>query len=177
MTEKNLFLVGDSLIEFCDWQSLIPGHRVVNLGRSGETVAELLGRLPAILARRPAPHWLLLAIGTNNVCMEDFAFLPDYERLLASCRTTLPDTAVTVNSLAPVALPYLAPNVTARLNGLLRDLALRKGVDFLDVHASLTGLDGQPLPGVLSLDGVHLASQGYRLWAEAIRRHLQTIFP
>ncbi|MDH5299558.1 MAG: GDSL-type esterase/lipase family protein [Desulfobulbaceae bacterium] len=174
---KNLFFVGDSLIEFYDWQPLFPGHRVSNLGRAGDTVRELMERLPAILTLAPPPDWLLMMIGTNNVCMEDFAFLPDYETLITRIRNRLPHAALTVNSLLPVTLPYLAGNVTARLNQLLREMAVRCGVRYLDALTPLTGDSGTVLPGVLFPDGVHLARRGYDLWGDAIHRHLLELFP
>jgi len=175
MPRPTLFLVGDSLIEFCDWQSWLTELHAINLGRAGETVGELLARLPEILALRPPPDSLLLMTGTNNVCREDFAFLTDYETILRQCRAALPDTMITVNSLLPIALPYLASNVTARLNSLLRELATRQGAAYLDAHAALTDAGGLPLAGALSPDGVHLGQRGYQLWIETLHTHLQSL--
>ena len=177
MKTRTLFFIGDSMIEFCDWQSCFPLHRTVNLGQSGETVNGLLSRLPGLLALRPRPHWLLLMTGTNNVCMEDFAFLPDYETIIDRCRTALPEAVITVNSLLPIALPYLAGNVSGRVNDLLRAMAQRLQVDYLDAHAALLDRAGQPLAGVLAPDGVHLSPRGYQLWAATLQHHLQLLLP
>ena len=171
----NLFLIGDSLIEFFDWQHRFPEHRVVNLGRSGETAAELLARLPSTLTLQPPPDWLLLMTGTNDVCMEDFSVPAVYEQIIKSCQAQLPTTIITVNSLLPIALPYLAANVVPRLNDLLRDLTMKQEVHFLDGYAALTDPTGLPLANVLAADGVHLEEPGYQLWATQVEKHLQTI--
>ncbi|MDH4320777.1 MAG: GDSL-type esterase/lipase family protein [Desulfobulbaceae bacterium] len=171
----NLFLIGDSMIEFFDWRPCFPDHRVVNLGRSGETTAELLARLPAILALQPAPDWLLLMTGTNDVCMEHFAFPATYARILATCKTLRPQAEITVNSLLPIALPYLAADTVPRLNGLLRALTSAPKTHFLDGYAALSDRTGKIRPGVLAADGVHLSDHGYQLWGNALQHHLSSL--
>ena len=171
----NLFLIGDSMIEFFDWRQCFSGHRVVNLGRAGETAGELLARLPGILALQPAPDWLLLMTGTNDVCMENFAFPATYAKIIATCSAQYPQAEITVNSLLPIALPYLASDTVPRLNGLLRELALAHTIHFMDGYAALADQTGLPRPGVLAADGVHLTDRGYRLWGEALRQHLDAL--
>jgi len=173
----NLFFIGDSMIEFFDWQQRFPEHRAINLGRCGETTAELLARLPAILSQQPPPDWLLLMTGTNDVCMENFAFPADLTRIITTCRTQLPTTVITVNSLLPLSLPYLAANVVPRMNDILYDLTTKEGGGFLDGHAALTNSAGLPLPGVLAVDGVHLQEHGYQLWATEVEKHLLSALP
>ena len=173
----NLFFIGDSMIEFFDWQQRFPGHRVVNLGRSGETASELLARMDNILSLQPPPDWLLIMTGTNDVCMEDFTFPAVLGRIIETCQNILPDTTITVNSLLPISLPYLAPDTVPRINAILEELAASRDVHFLNGHRALTTSSGVLLPGVLAVDGVHLEDQGYRLWADAVGTHLASIFP
>ena len=173
----NLFFLGDSIIEFHDWQKEFPDHRAVNLGRAGETAEELLARLDTILALQPPPDWLLVMTGTNNVCMEDFTFPSTIAEIIESAQARLPATTITVNSLLPIELPYLAENTVARTNAIIQEIATSRHVHFLDGHAALTDQSGHIRPGVLSLDGVHLGEYGYRLWALEIEKHLQTLLP
>jgi len=44
MTAKRLLFIGDSLIEFFDWQGRFSDCLVKKLGRAGETVQEILAR-------------------------------------------------------------------------------------------------------------------------------------
>ncbi|MDH3360249.1 MAG: GDSL-type esterase/lipase family protein [Desulfobulbaceae bacterium] len=171
----NLFFIGDSMIEFFDWQQRFPEHRVVNLGRSGETTSELLARLDTILALQPPPDWLLLMTGTNDVCMEDFTFPSVLDQIIDSCIRKLPETIITVNSLLPINLPYLAADVVPRVNAILEELAASQNVNFLNGHQALTDPSGLLLPGVLSADGVHIEDRGYRLWADEVDKQLQAI--
>ena len=57
MTKSNyqkIMLVGDSMIEFFDWQGRFPDLEVRNLGRSGESVEELRIRAQNIVERYDA---------------------------------------------------------------------------------------------------------------------------
>ena len=167
----DLLFVGDSLIEFHSWQAAFPAHRVENRGRAGETVAELLARARRLTARRPAPDWLLLMSGTNDLIREEYDFLPAYEVLLDHLRSAFPSTRIAVNSLLPIRLPWLAPSAVPRMNRELAALAARKEALSIDAYARFLD-SGAPLESLLLEDGVHLREAGYRLWAEAIAGHL-----
>ncbi|HSR35845.1 MAG TPA: GDSL family lipase, partial [Desulfurivibrionaceae bacterium] len=78
MATPQLIFLGDSLIEFCDWRTYFPDQPIINLGLAGETVQELRQRIDRLDGRLQSATWLLLMIGTNNVAMEEYGFLPDY---------------------------------------------------------------------------------------------------
>ena len=167
-TYETVMLVGDSMIEYCDWQQEFTDRKMINLGRSGETVAELLHRLPYIVRRSPAPDLILVMIGTNNVAMEDFSFGPTYQEILQLFGKAYPAAVLVVNSLLPMALPYLAPDTVPRINVSLREIAQGHNARYLDVWREMTTPAGHPLPNVLA-DEVHLTGNGYRIWAAALK--------
>ncbi|HDH01537.1 MAG TPA: GDSL family lipase, partial [Nitrospirae bacterium] len=53
MHTKDILFLGHSLIEFFDWQTRFPDHRVASLGVAGETVEGLLSRLDGIIKEYP----------------------------------------------------------------------------------------------------------------------------
>jgi lysophospholipase L1-like esterase len=163
----DLLFIGDSLIEFYDWQSAFPAHRIENLGRAGETVEELLARAPQVTASRPAPDGLLVMSGTNNLAGEDYGFLPGYEKVLGHFGAAFPATRIAVNSLLPLRLPWLSSSAVPRLNEGLAALAARKGSLFIDAYSTFLAAD-RPLDALLFEDGVHLRPAAYRLWAKVI---------
>lgn len=165
---KNLLFIGDSLIEFFDWQGCFPGCRVENLGRAGETVQELLARAPAVLQRQAAPTWLLIMSGINNVAREDYGFLPAYEELLQQLRAKWPATILTVNSLLPVRLPWVAADLLPQLNNLLRAMAARQEALFLNGYDHFLDQNGLADGRFLMEDGVHLSAAGYARWGALV---------
>ena len=49
---EKVLMLGDSLIEWGDWESLLPEYKIINRGYAGETVGGLAGRLAGLLRRR-----------------------------------------------------------------------------------------------------------------------------
>ena len=175
MTERKfhkLMLVGDSMIEFFDWQDRFPDRDVRNLGRSGESVEELQVRASAIVERHGAPDLVLIMIGTNNVAMENFNFLPPYEGVLETFTEAYPKATLVINSLLPMELNYLAPDTVARVNSSLKSLAASADALYLDVWSAMVDKTGQIMEDILE-DEVHLSLQGYRVWAAELEKFLE----
>lgn len=160
---KLLFL-GDSLIEFYDWQARFPSHTAINAGLAGETVTGLLASLPRLLRRCPDPDRVFLMIGANNLLMEDYAFLPDYERILVELTTIIAPERITITGLPPFMASHLAPSAIPRMNAGLHQLSLAKKTAFLDLFSAFN-TEAQTAAACFSDDGVHLSDLGYAIWS------------
>lgn len=169
---RRLMLVGDSMIEFFDWQDRFPGREVENLGRSGESVEELQVRALSIVDRHEAPDLVLIMIGTNNVAMENFNFLAAYEGILDTFQEAYPAATLVVNSLLPMELNYLAPDTVARVNSSLKSLAATANALYLDVWSAMVDKSGAVLEDILE-DEVHLSFHGYRIWSAELEKFLE----
>lgn len=162
-----LCFLGDSLIEYYDWQARFPGAAVCNLGVAGETAPELLARLSSLGATMVKADGVILMTGTNDLLM-GVDFLSAYARIIGRLQKTLPTAVLLVNSIMPMSLPWLAPNLIALTNARLEELALRHKIGYLD------GCRFLPSSAPLFLDdGVHLSQHGYALWSAAIEKHLR----
>lgn len=169
---RKILFVGDSLIAYCDWQHHFPGLSCVNLGLPGETVAGCCHQVPQILSRHPQADLVVLMIGTNNLVMSDFAFLADYERLLADLHAGYPEATIVVCSLLPLALAWLAPGAVERLNDLLKELANQDWCVYLDICESFTAGDTS---SCFVEDGIHVSAEGYRRWSALLADWLKTL--
>jgi len=160
--------IGDSLIAMGDWQEMFPGVFVDCRGVAGETVAGLLARLESIIADIDPPDLVFIMTGINDVAMEDFAFMDSYGKVIELLAVRYPQARIVVNSLLPVQLPWLSAEVVPKVNTMLRRLAERMAVVFLDIYRNFTDDEGRPVGQYYLGDGVHLSAQGYRVWAEAL---------
>ena len=169
-----LFL-GDSLIEYGDWDVLLPEFVVDNGGQAGETVEGLAARLAAEISAANEPDHLLLMSGTNNLLMGDTLFPTILESMLQPIGALLPQATVTINSLLPMDSAWLPADAVTAANRALCRIAKQGGVHFLDIHRLfLDQCSGGPR-GCLAPDGVHLSAPGYSLWAQGLRTHFKSL--
>ena len=166
--QKTLVFLGDSLTEFFDWQRRFPGSRVLNLGIAGEPVEGLLDRMDEVLASVDMPDFIFLMTGINNIAADDHDFLGPYREILSALRSSFRDTTVVVQSILPVALPWVDNKAIERTNVLLKELAKECNADYLGLSRFFYGDEGVAVAEYLLGDGVHLSPRGYETWAKAV---------
>lgn len=172
MTKTDLF-IGDSLIEFFNWQKRFPDRQVYNFGSAGETAEGLLARLPKILSRIQSPDLIMIMTGTNNLAMEDYGFLHTYEKIVDLLRDNYEGTTIAMTSLLPIELFFLGEAVP-RVNRKLKDIAKNKNILYLDLYPLFLDENSKAITSYYEFDGVHLSEAGYEVWAKALEN---SIFP
>lgn len=170
---KHLLFIGDSLIEFFNWQERFPDKKVYNFGSAGETAEGLYARLPNIIARLQSPDLVMIMTGTNNIAMEDYGFLATYEKIIDILQDRYEETTIVITSLLPIDLFFLGEAVP-RVNKRLQDIARHKNVAYLNLYPLFLGEDSKPISSYYEADGVHLSVKGYEAWAQTLEN---TVFP
>jgi lysophospholipase L1-like esterase len=170
MQMKRILFIGDSLIEFFDWQARFPGHTVATLGRAGETVEGLLSRIKAITMKHPSPDLVFIMTGINNAAMEDLGFLDAYGKIMDHLSASCPGARIFVHSLLPTLLPWISNASLREVNRSLARMAEEKGGEFIDLYRRYVDGEGVAVKDYLLPDGVHLSDQGYAVWAETLEK-------
>lgn len=178
-TRKKLLMLGDSLVEWGNWTSLLPDFQVINRGIAGEHTEELSARLvseiDAVVDAGIEPEYILIMTGTNNLLMGSFYFPVILGSMLPRLITLCPQSTITLNSIMPMQIRGLRQESITAANSELFEVAQQSGCHFLDTTASF---NAQCLPvtkpGFLN-DGVHLSTRGYQVWAGAIKKHLTAL--
>ena len=165
----NILFIGDSLIEWGNWDVLLPHRRIINRGRAGETTGELAGRLFAELRAAGEIETLFIVSGTNDFLMGDYYFPEIYKTMLPRISLMAPSIKVVVNSLFPYRVPGVSLADTAAVNAELATVVQASGYVFLDVLHRLAAAKGE----IFSPDGVHLGDEGYLRWAGEIEECLK----
>ena len=169
---SNLVFIGDSLTQWCDWERRFPRHQVTNLGISGETVEGLLARRERIHGAVENPDYLFLLTGINNIANEQYDIIPSYREFVRNLTTWYKNTTMVVQSILPVQLTWIDNTVIRETNKQLEQIAREFSADYLDVYRLFVDQKGNPKKGLLSDDGVHLASKGYDVWVKEVERFL-----
>lgn len=174
---QHIVMLGNSLTERGAWADLLQDSLVVNRGIGGDCVAGMTARLGAIVAGKPRA--LFLMAGVNDLIFSRItpeALLGQYERLLDAIRNASPRTTVFIQSLLPLDEvqneEYFAGK-NARIeafNALLRDMARRRGLDYIDIRSRMVR-DGK-MPAEYTVDGIHLNAAGYAVWVDVLRPYL-----
>lgn len=160
MSESVVF-VGDGLSAGARWEDRLPDFDVHNLGVSGDTTDEVIGRLDAVIESDPAA--VVLQVGTNDVGWNrsDEYIVRNIETILWTLRKQLPGSRVLVQSVPPRELEYVP--LIKSVNRHLRQFAPTVKARYLDLWPALAAPDGT-LSAEWSTDRLHLTDAGYVVW-------------
>jgi len=167
-----ILFIGHSLIEFFDWQSRFPEHRVINLGVAGETVRGLLSRTERIINDFPSADMIFLMTGLNDLAMENLNFLDPYKVIINRLKGAYPDVIIFVHSLLPTLVEFISNDLIKMINKSIREIAIDTGAVYIDIYGLFVNRDGRPIRRYFLDDGVHLSNQGYTLWANLLERRI-----
>lgn len=140
----SIVMLGDSHTEFVNWRALLSCGGVANAGVGGNTTAQMVERLPQVLAA--APRLVFLMAGTNDALQH---VDPEVSRAnIHSIAAFLAAHGILVAILPPPPLPSARREI-----------------------AAITALATVAIPfadGDLLEDHVHLRRSAYAKWRDAI---------
>lgn len=172
---RTVLLLGDSLVQYGDWQELLPGYQCFNQGVEGETVGGLAARLGWEVERVSEPDHIVIMSGTNNILMEDRSFPVIFETMLPRLILLEPEADISVVGIAPMRLPWVKEDLLLEVNKELQEKVVDAGGRFLDVTPDFE-MHCRPVGNPCFLmDGVHFSPHGYRVLGGAVRGHLESI--
>jgi lysophospholipase L1-like esterase len=167
-----LLFIGDSLIEYFDWQERFPMHAVYNMGIAGETVYDLYARIEVVFGQVDDPDLVFVMSGINNLATGSKNFIPSYRELVRKLKGHYVSSSIIVQSLLPVLFSWISNNDIRDMNIQLKKMAEEEDVLYLDIHSLFLGPGGAPVREYLLDDGVHISEKGYQIWAEEIEKLL-----
>ncbi|MCL7487850.1 MAG: GDSL-type esterase/lipase family protein [Desulfobulbaceae bacterium] len=168
---ETVLLLGDSLIEYGDWELLLPGYRTSNRGLAGETAGGLAARLIDEVNSMEDPDQIVVLSGTNDLLMGDHTFPEVFTTMLPRLRNFCADAGIIVVGLAPIPMVW---DSAQQINTRLEQIAQASGCRFLDLFDPFA-LQCRPAGNPCFLmDGVHFSPHGYRVLAAALADALQT---
>lgn len=172
---KTLLMLGDSLVEWGDWEILLPQYNVINRGVAGEEVEGLSVRLADDAMAAGTPEHILIMAGTNNLLMGNLFFPAIFTTMLVRLQQLCPESVITVNAILPMDIPDLNKESIKKANQELRQITENAACHFLDLNSAYT-THCLPITKPCFLDdGVHLSTRGYQVWAREINAHVQSL--
>lgn len=170
---KRLLFIGDSLIEYFDWEARFPDHEVYNFGVAGETLKGLSLRLGRVLEQISSPDYLFIMSGINSLAMGHTDIDDTYRKIISGIKHSSAQSRICIHSLLPVDFPFIDNEEIRKTNLALKKIAREEGCMYLDLNSLFTGRDMKPVAGYLLEDGVHVSGKGYGVWSEEIEKLLE----
>jgi len=155
-----IVFVGDSLIQYLDWNELLGRQDIVNRGIGGERTGDVLKRIDDILTLEPRQIFLL--VGINDV-MNDVPTEKIHANYTAILER-LTDGGIPVICLSVIKGRDVAKNaVIDRVNSDIHQAANQYNAHFIDLNAYI--VMGDFISPEYSYDGLHLRGKAYRVIA------------
>lgn len=120
--------------------------------------------------------YILLGANGLNWTTPDNLIVGYYE-LVDQLMRVNPDTYIILQSIPPVtaataaARPSYTQETVEYYNSLVKNLAMEKGIYFLDVYSAFVQEDGYLSTDIAAPDGMHLTPSGYKVWFDYISTH------
>lgn len=179
VVKNAIVFLGNSITDSAEWFEMLGNKKCINRGISADVTEGVLLRLEAVTKLRPAKIFLMIGINDLSLNMTVEEVTANYRKILDRIKSETPRTKVYIESLLPVnPATGMALNHTNKtrlimdLNNQLKRLALEYGHTYIDLF-SLMADSNNHLPRSLSIDGLHLTWEGYRIWTEAIRPYVK----
>lgn len=174
--QKNeIVFLGNSITEGGKWQELVPKKNVINRGISGDVTYGVIARMDEVLAAKPAKIFILIGINDMKRGTPKEVILSNYRKIIRKVREQSPATKIFVQSILPInkaMLPAsyakLSNPAILEINNQLKEICKTEQLNYVNLHEVFAGADGE-LKKELSIDGLHLRSAAYILWAGYLR--------
>lgn len=195
-TQENIhggtFLIGDSITEMWDYVDSDNNKYtsylktpIINRGIAGDITYGVVNRMGNIISESPNSAFLL--IGTNNLGWGTAAainrIIPDIDNiigllLMANCKvylqSLLPYNPNYQSAITSVLASRNSQHIPT-INQALYNLSIAKYKDkitFIDLYPHFLDSSGLYLDVQYSIDGLHLSSSGYKVWANILNQYL-----
>lgn len=165
--QRDIVMLGDSLIEGTDWSAHFPNTTSANRGIGGDTTLGMVNRLDSVLSVKPRKVFIMA--GINDLSWYGWPVVEVFDRYKQLIdRLARAKTKVYVQSTLFVG-PAFPPAVNvsvADLNNRLRDYCRRGHCTFVDLNPALAAAGALDLR--FTADHLHLNADGYAIWAKDI---------
>lgn len=184
--QRQIVFIGDSITDLCpldDYYNDLP-LAVYNRGIGGDTTAGLLKRLDvSVLQIKPSKVVLLIGANDINGGISEQEILKNQKKILEIIAENLPETQVYLISIIPQnhdIETYSEINVDKtttiimNINEKLEEISKEyNNVTYIDLFSALEDKN-HFLNKEYSNDGIHLNGNGFEVWKDILKPHLES---
>lgn len=181
ITPKTTVMLGNSLTENAgDWGARLGMKNIVNLGISGDDVPGIYERLHQILPYHPARIVLMEGINDVSHHLSNAEIAHSVAATVDRIRRESPSTKLILQSLLPINEEFKRfknlegkTDSVPEINKMLEAIAKEKGIEYINLFPLFTEGNTNVLKKSLTVEGLHLNEEGYKIWSEELKKHLK----
>jgi len=169
-----ILFVGSSSIRMWDLKKSFPKLQTINRGFGGSRLEDSVFYADEIILPYK-PKTVAVYAGDNDIKAEytPERILEDFREFVGKIRAELPETKILYIAVKPSLSRWnLIKEVRATNQLIQKECNSITNCEFLDIDTPMLGKDGKPRKELFKKDGLHLNDEGYQIWAEVIRPHL-----
>lgn len=177
-SRKDIIFLGNSITAGTDWSELLGNPNCRNRGISGDITYGILARLDEVTEGQPAKIFLLIGINDIQHNTPDSIIISNYRKIVQTIKSASPRTKIYVQTLLPVNNTftqfknhYNKDEHIAAVNDGIRKIAAEEKVTCIELNKSFQDSEGE-LDKKLTMDGLHLNAEGYKIWAGILKSYL-----
>jgi lysophospholipase L1-like esterase len=177
LQKGRVIFLGDSQVEYGDWQKLLAVPTIVNRGVGGDNTFGVLDRLDDVIARSPSRLFLVVGINDISQNIPESVILKNIFTIIQRVKAGWPGTSIYVHSIFPtndhVRQEYPAAfgknAIVTSVNRQIQSAAKAHGFTYLDLATTLTDAQGNLDEQYAQPDGLHLNAKGYQAWTQFLK--------
>ena len=179
----DIVMLGNSLTEYAgDWNVLLKARHIRNRGIAGDDAEGIYHRLIQILPGKPKAIFLL--VGGNDLShdLTPQQVFENCKKVINKILKDCPTTKLYVQSLLPInesfgrwkKLEGKTDDVAA-VNRLLRHYCEKNNIAYINLFKHFNRHGTNEMRKSLTVDGLHLSPQGYKIWAFHIGKYIRKL--
>ncbi|MBL1214865.1 MAG: GDSL family lipase [Ignavibacteriae bacterium] len=170
LKDVKIVMLGNSITQGVNWNELLSYDKIANRGISRDITSKFLLRLDNIISI--SPKYCFIMGGINDL-YDDIPVETVFANYSKIVNRLIDNNIIPVIQSTLFVSPQWKRHIekneeVAKLNSLLKKLALEKDLIYLNVNSVLS--DGYALIDEYTTDGVHLNAEGYKLWGAALEK-------
>lgn len=163
IANKPIVFLGDSITEYCDWNSLLNNDHIINKGIHGETTLKIKQRLNDVIENKPYKVFIMMGINDINTDVPNETIIENYREVIRRIKKETPTTKIYVQSILPVnkgiAKWFSADNSRViEMNNEIMKICKENRLTYINLYDIMRNETGDLNPDY-TVDGVHLSEK------------------
>tara|TARA_B100001175_G_C19453548_1_gene612582 strand:+ start:432 stop:1205 length:774 start_codon:yes stop_codon:yes gene_type:complete len=177
--EIDVLFAGSSSIRF--WESLdqdMKPLKVLNRGFGGAHIAHVNYHFKDVI-QRYKPKAIVFFCGTNDVTAlkTPRETVNDFKIFKQKVREDMPGVHIFVIGIKPTPARLYLEKEELEYNKLIDDMSQDDDLlTFVDIWDAMLTSEGKRIPELFIEDGLHINSEGYKIWTTLVRKNLERVF-